>query len=1411
MSTCQDNDRCIAIIGMAGRFPGANNIADLWSLLKTGANATTRFTKSELVDQGIDRVLVDDPNYVRVRGVIGQEDFFDSAFFGFNDFEARLMDPQARLLLECSWEALEDAGYGARERREPVSMYASISRSEYEHHLLRHLDATTLSTPFILDGTLSDFASLRVSHKLNLKGPSIVVKTACSSSLVAAHLACQGILAGEAPLAMVAAASIAWPPKAGRLAVAGSIFSRSGECRAFDQEADGIVSSDAVAAIVLKRLDRALDAKDHIYAIIRGSAVNNDGADKQGFAAPSVDGQAEVVRRALSAAGAAPHEIGYIEAHGSGTLIGDSMELQALSEVFGRESAQAERITIGSVKTNLGHTNTAAGLVGLIKTALCLYHRELVPTAGFRRPNPHFRLEDTRFRISNQNESWRPPKLACCHSTGMGGTNAHCVLEEAPPRGRSAVGPKLPQLLPISAKTPSALESASEALRDCLASGPAWPLADVAWTLQVGREAFRHRRCVVADSAAEAIELLTHRTSPSVRTSVTAGKQRPVAFLCPGLGVHDLGMAAALYQESEVFRRSLDGCLDHLAAPIGKQLRAALDAQSGSRHALPALLWRSDASIADQALPTAIAHPLLFSVELALADLWRSIGIEPKALLGYSLGEYVAATLAGVFSRCDAIDLVVARAQLIEAQPAGMMVAVSLAKQALLDLCEGDVEIAAENGARLCVVAGPIEAMTRRLQVFRDKGLVYAVVPARHPFHTSALAPVATKLEKLVAGIRRSRPTVPFLSNVTGDWITDEQARDPRYWGRHLCQTVEFRTAIARLLADQQMALLELGTGGYLSDLAKLHEPGKKRPIICSLESGRRSAYGRWLDVAGHLWTTGVTIEWSGLSRPETARRCSLPTYPFERKRHVVRPRLDRVEDRPASGPASEMMDVEDDQREVTGCERVAVPVSAKASESRIHGMRRLWQKAFGFEIADADNFFEIGGHSLLAIQLLFYVREAFNVELSIVDLRKSPTISTLTRLIDSRIGRPNASSEPKGHFLQYLRGLAAPDRSAEIERYIQRALEKLLRSPVRDSDDDDLQALGLDDAIPDLMRMLKHDLGRPVFPHELAKRRTAHALCTFVAGIVNSDEGTSNGDVQTGPETGGELALSRRRATGRIRTRNAPIAFILSSARSGSTLLRVMLAGHPALFCPPELHLLGYGNLKERRDKLKSEHFGRGLQRAFMELRDINATEAQTQVDALTARGITIKDTYAMLQELARPRLLVDKSPDYAEDIEVLRAADDLFSSTYYLVLVRHPYAVIESYVRNRIGAIADKQWRDPYAQAEDHWRRHYQNIFDFLNEDRRPAHIIRYEELVTDSVTVMRGICASLGIEYHEAAVSPYEGARMIDGPGDPNFHEHGRIDPGLIHAWRQACRKIELKPSTHALAERLGYQDV
>ncbi len=1377
----------IAVIGLAGRFPGAPSVDALLAMLQRGQRGITTFTDAELLAAGVPAARLADPRYVKFRGVLAGIDLFDAEHFGFLPREAALLDPQQRLLLECAWEALESAGHAspAARRDGRVSVFASASRSTYETWLRDRLALDGEGgEPFALDGTLVDFLASRLSYALDLRGPSVVVQTACSSSLVAVHLACQSLLTGESNLAIAGAASITVPSIAGAYALEGGITSPDGWCRAFDARAAGTVGGDAVAAVVLKRLPEAIADRDFIHAVILGSAINNDGAGRVGFTAPGVLGQARVVRDALAAAGVSPREIGYLEAHGSGTPLGDPIEIAALARAFAGDDRRAA-CPIGSIKANLGHTDVVAGLAGLIKTVLCLRARTLFAMPGFERPSPRIPFDETPFIVQGALAPWRSdgPRRAGVSSFGMGGTNAHAVLEEAPPSAASVAG--LPwKLLVLSARSRSALEAMTSNLADHLAADPGVDLAAVAGSLASGRAAFDHRRVVLAATTSDAASALAERTSGLVFSGRSRGATPKIAFVHAGLGEQHAGMAAALYRVFPAFRASLDRSAEVLAPLLGLDVRKTLLEDHASADPFRRWIGRAPGHGRSPLSSTVAAQPALLAVELALQALWASLGVVPSIVLGHSLGELAAAVAAGVLAPDDALALGAARARIIATLPPGAMTVVALSPLEIEAIGAVGVVIAARSGPATTVVAGSIEAVGALEHRLAERAITCKRLDVEHAVHTEAMRPIAAELTAIVARLPLHAPRISYLSNVTGALLSADEATRPAYWAEHLCQPVALAPAIDHLVADADHLIVEIGPGAGLASLARLAAKrlgGPPRTVVTSLPDGRGDDLRYLLGAVGELWIAGVAIDWRGLWPDGSPGRVPLPTYPFERSRHWID---DPVAPRnfTATAPATEAP-----TPSAPRPERVAGRANfAGARTPRERALVVAFQASFGFEgIGSHDDFFALGGHSLLAIQLLHRLRTTLGVDLSVRSLIEHRTVAGLAAHWDTLTRAPDARSRgPRGNLLDYA--------VAELAEAL-----AVVPSVVRDAVD--LRPLGLEAAVADLLRVIKRDFGRPVYPHEILARPTAAAIADLLAELEQPPPGSSN-----------SASASAQIESGRRRGEGLPIAFILSSARSGSTLLRVMLAGHPDLFCPPELHLLMYGSLREREAKLPSPHFGKGLQRALMELEGLDAAAADARVAALLAADTSVPDTYRLLQALARPRLLVDKSPSYAERIATLERALITFGEARLVVLVRHPYAVIESYARNRIGAMARSTAQDPEAQAERHWVLCNRNILAFLARTGHPAHRVRFEDLVADPDRSMRAVCAAIDVDHRPEVLAPYDGgARMIDGVGDPNLHEHDRIEPELGDAWRRIRLRGRLGAEARALAEELGYE--
>ncbi|HEX5760628.1 MAG TPA: non-ribosomal peptide synthase/polyketide synthase [Thermoanaerobaculia bacterium] len=986
----------IAVIGMAGRFPGAPDLETFWDNLRAGVESIRFFGDEELLATGLDPATLADPRVVKARGAIEDPDLFDAAFFDVPPREAQLLDPQQRFFLETCWQALEDAGYSAAAHRGRVGVWAGVSESTYLHELLRDPElVATVGALQLLIANGHDYVPTRVSYKLDLRGPSVNVQTACSTSLVAVHTARLALLHGECDLALAGGASVQAREVRPYRYQEGGTYSPDGHIRAFDAAAGGMITGSGVGVVVLKRLEDALADGDRVRAVILGSASNNDGAAKVGFTAPSVEGQATAIREAQAAAGVHPDTIRYVEAHGTGTPVGDPIEIAGLTRAFRAATGRRGFCAVGTVKPNIGHLDTAAGVAGLIKTVLALEHREIPPSINFREPNPEIDFAASPFYVAARLESWSSdgaPRRAGVSSFGIGGTNAHLVLEEGPAPEPS--GPARPaQLLLLSAKTPTALAAAAARLADHLEARPEWgaaDLADAAFTLRLGRAELRHRRAVVCRGRAEAAAVL--RGEDPVRSFTRAAAAGPTStlFLFPGQGAQHVGMATELYAEEPVFRAALDECAEGLVPDLGYDLRGLLYPPAGA----------DLAEAAGRLRRTEAAQPALFAVEYALARLWRAWGIEPRGMLGHSIGELVAACLAGVFPLPEALRLVALRGRLMGELPAGVMLAVPLpeAEVGALLAEHGDLALAAVNAPASCVVSGREEGIAR---LERELAAVETRrLHTSHAFHSAMMDPV---LEPFAAAVRAARPRppeVPFISNLTGAWITAEEATDPAYWARQMRHTVRFADGLATLLATPGRALLEVGPGRTLVTLAHQH-PDKEAAEVIAGSLGRARDAGSDLESAlsalGRLWAAGVPVDHAAFFAHERRRRVPLPTYPFERKRYWidVQPAGSATRARAEDAAEPPLGAVED-------AGEAAAPAGHVAPRNELEAeIAAAFRAQLGVErLSVNDDFFEIGGSSLMAVQLGARLRDRLGVELSSNLLLEASTVAGLAERI---------------------------------------------------------------------------------------------------------------------------------------------------------------------------------------------------------------------------------------------------------------------------------------------------------------------------------------------------------------------------------------------------------------------------
>jgi len=879
----------IAVIGMAGRFSGATQIAQFWSHLREGRECLSSFTEEQLRAVGVNPSVFQQASYVRRGGVLPEMEYFDAHFFGFSPRDAEIMDPQHRHFLECAWEALEDAGHVPDQFDGAIGVFAGAGHHAYMYrHLLTHPELVKSSGFFLLrhTGNDKDFLSTRVSYMLNLKGPSVNIQTACSSSLVAIHTAAQSLISQECDMALAGAVTIELPHHQGYFYREGEVLSADGYCRSFDAHSKGTVFSSGVGIVVLRRLRDALADGDMVRAVIKGSAINNDGHAKVGYLAPSVEGQAQVIAEALAVADVRPETVSYIEAHGTGTPLGDAIEMAALRQVFRKSTSAKGFCAVGSVKSNIGHTDTAAGVAGLMKVVLALQHRELPPSLGLTTPNPQCEFENSPFFVNTALRPWPAlaggPRRAGVTSLGVGGTNAHVILEEAPLGERSGPSREY-QLLVLSAKTATALEANTQALADHFQEHPELNVADAAHTLRLGRQAMPLRRVLVCEASAEAAHTaLRSPVPPQAWTDTAPPEGRSRVFMFAGGGAQYPGMGADLYAHEPVFRAAVNECLILLSREESADFKSLI------------FPHHEDLPSAAQAMQKpSWALPCLFIIQYAQARLWMSWGVQPSTFIGHSMGEYTAALLAGVFTLEDALRLVLLRGRLFETLPSGAMLSVPLPEEDLKALIGPELSMAAVNGPQLSVVSGPVHAIESFQKSLLEREIDAVRLHISVAAHSSMLDPILPAFSDFFSRIDLRAPKLPWVSNLDGTWISQEQATSPAYWVRHLRETVRFSAGLKTLLDQTPKVFLEVGPGSTLATLVRQHplQPEWHR-VLHSMPHPRENIGDQALAIQtlGRLWACGATVDWQAFQGAEKRHRVNLPTYRFDHQKYWIEP-----------------------------------------------------------------------------------------------------------------------------------------------------------------------------------------------------------------------------------------------------------------------------------------------------------------------------------------------------------------------------------------------------------------------------------------------------------------------------------------------------------------------------------------
>jgi amino acid adenylation domain-containing protein/non-ribosomal peptide synthase protein (TIGR01720 family) len=1068
----------IAVIGMAGRFPGANNIYDFWNNLKNGIESVYFFSSEELLEAGIDENLIDHPRYVKAKQVIEGKEYFDSSFFDYLPEEAGLMDPQTRIFHECVWEALEDAGYNADDYAGLMGLYAGTS-SNFAWEAFAMISGSDTAIDSFTAGQLRarDFLTTRVSHKLNLKGPAVFIQTACSTSLAAIHMACRGLLTGDCHIALAGGITITNSYKEGYLYQEGVVLSPDGHCRAFDAKAGGTVGGEGAAVVVLKKLKNAAADRDNIRVVIKASAINNDGLRRVGFSAPSVDGQADVIRLAHKMARIEPQSITYIETHGTATSLGDPIEVEALAQVFG--NAKEKYCALGSVKTNIGHLDTAAGAAGFIKTVLALMHRQLPPGLNFTTPNPRIDFENTPFYVNTTLKEWKNhnyPLRAGVSSFGIGGTNVHVILEEFPGRRGGSIDPPLKSreyhLILLSAKTLPALDRMTRNLleyfkKNLLNHGnhenpvnPGLNIADAAYTLQTGRKTFSHRLMLVCKDISRAIHILSSPTLEEIKTFSTKKEKKFMVFMFPGQGSQYVDMGRELYEQESIFRQEMNRCFDILKPQLDYDIKEILypgDPGCRGGYTYPPIPVNSPGIN-----QTEIAQPLLFIIEFSLAKLLMKWGITPDIMIGHSIGEYVAACISGVFSLEDALRLVNLRGKLIQGLPAGSMSSIPLSEREVLSWLgkyntgREEISLAAVNSSQLCVVSGSSPVIDSFEADIKAAGVKTRRLHTSHAFHSVMMEPILEEFKEAIRQVSTGKLQIPYISNLTGKVVEPQEVAEPIYWSKHIRQTVRFSQGVEVLLGHKNAVFIEVGPGQTLGTFIRQHTAKENSHKIINMirhpgEKTNDLAY--LLEKIGELWLYGVSPRWDDFHQGRLPKRVSLPPYSFEKIPYPIGTDVSEIiknfcgggqkrEDRKmrkmgSQGVFSDFnlhsflssqlhsfplypLVAEGQKIQTQRPEMATAYIEASTPMERV--LQGIWENFFHIDkIGIKDNFFELGGDSLKAMTLSAKIQERLHVEIRVADFFVNPTIKDLAGHIGTSKKKELGSIDPVEEKQYYL------------------------------------------------------------------------------------------------------------------------------------------------------------------------------------------------------------------------------------------------------------------------------------------------------------------------------------------------------------------------------------------------------
>ena len=1314
----------IAIIGLGCRFPKAETPEAFWHLVSNGRDAITEVPADRWNLDELYAPQPDTPGKMNTRwgGFLSRVDGFDPLFFNISPREAERMDPQHRLFLEVAWEALENAGLATDKLAgTQTGVFAGIAVVNYDQFLFKNVADLTQISAYDGIGTALSLASSRLSYLLDLKGPSLAIETACSSSLVAVHLACQSLRTEESNLCIVGGVNLILAPELSIVFSQAQMMSSDGRCKTFDASANGYVRGEGCGVVILKRLSDALKDQDNILAVIRGSAVNQDGLSN-GITAPNVTSQQAVIRQALKNAGVKPAEISYVEAHGTGTSLGDPIEVKSLQKVLMRGRDSEHPCWIGSVKTNIGHLETAAGIAGLIKVVLSLQHQEIPPHLHLKQLNPYIKIKNTPIQIPTQLQPWQalPEKrLAGVSSFGFGGTNAHVVLEEAPIQESQVKVPELGEhpwhILTLSAKCEPALQELAQRYEEFIENNSPVELTDVCFTANTGRAHFDHRLAIVAESTEKLQQKLkafaTGEDTPGVVRGQVTNPQRPkIAFFFTGQGSQYVDMGKELYSTQPVFRKTLEECDEILSSYLDQPLLKILYPEPGENSPLD---------------ETAYTQPALFAIEYALVKLWESWGIKPDIVMGHSVGEYVAATVAGVFSLEDGLKLIAHRGRLMQQLASGGEMVALMASESqvhqLIAPYREQVALAAINGPQSTVISGAAETIRTLSHSLESLGIKTKQLQVSHAFHSPLMGPMLADFETVTNQITYHQPRIPLISNVTGA-RADESITTASYWVNHVRQPVKFAQSMETLHQEGYEVFLEIGPKPILLGMGRQCLPEGAEVWFPSLRPGQ-SDWQQMLQSLAKLYVRGTKVDWLGFDGDYARSKVVLPTYPFQRQRYWIESDNQILEKR------------QPQENKVT--EKSDSAFQKLLSEGEF---RKLLEEEIGNSGFDLNIPFEsLGLNSFSALSLRQRIQERVGIKLD----------------WELFLG----DSSPKTLF-----------------QYLEENAKKLYRKPEEK-------------------------------PLEITGQQTSWGRSIFE-------------DYERNIQNWYDLPQPNK----------LPLVIVVTALRHGSSLTSFILNAHPQLFAPQGLYLLGFTNLKERKEFLEKQplFLEGGLLATVQYLWQVNEIEAQEMVDEWLDKELPIQEVYRKIQEKCWPRILVDRGTIYGMSIHWLRRSERIFHNVKYIHLLRHPYSVLRSgksllkktmMLRN-ILLEADMENADKFLHnlVDQTWATAHTNTLRFFEEiERNRWHRIKYEDLVGQPEKTLKGLCKFLDVPFNKSVLSPYNDSENIKlhsmGKGivarDPKLMKRSQIESNGADNWKKNVPIFPISPFTEYIASQLGYE--